>query len=133
LSYKIPGRVGDSPIIGAGLYVDNEVGAAGATGRGEAVAANCGAFAIVEFMRQGKTPTEACLAVLKRIADHTRDPRLKHKDGRPNFGVIFYAVRKDGVFGSAAFTPGAKFAVYSEGRARHEESASLYDSPRKPA
>jgi len=75
LSYKIPGRVGDSPIVGAGMYVDNEVGAAGSTGRGEAVIKNCGAFAIVEFMRDGMGPTEACLELLRRIVRHTTEAR----------------------------------------------------------
>ena len=66
---KIAGRIGDSPVIGAGLYVDNEVGAAGATGRGEEVIRTCGSFLTVEYMRQGMTPQEACEAVVKRIVD----------------------------------------------------------------
>ena len=69
LSYKIPGRIGDSPIIGAGLYVDNTVGAAGSTGRGEANILNCGSFTVVEFMRRGSSPEEACLKALERIAE----------------------------------------------------------------
>ena len=73
LSWKIPGRVGDSPIIGAGLYVDNEIGAAGSTGRGEANLANCSSFMIVEFMRQGKSPEDACLLTCERIAKHTKE------------------------------------------------------------
>lgn len=127
LSYKIPGRVGDSPIIGAGLYVDNEVGAAGATGRGEAVILNCGSYAIVEKMRVGRTPTEACLEVLSRIADHVKDPRLRKPDGRPDFSVTFYAVRKDGLFGSASMWSGAHFTVHAGGRNRKEECAFLYE------
>ncbi|MCP4249910.1 MAG: N(4)-(beta-N-acetylglucosaminyl)-L-asparaginase [bacterium] len=127
LSYKIPGRVGDSPIIGAGLYVDNEVGAAGATGRGEAVILNCGSFSIVEKMRAGKAPTEACLEVLGRIADHVKDPRLRKPDGRPDFGVTFYALRKDGLFGSASMWSGAQFTVHAGGRNRKEDCAFLYE------
>ena len=127
LSYKIPGRVGDSPIIGAGLYVDNAVGAAGSTGRGEAVIKNCGAFATVELMRRGKSPAEACLEVIKRIADHVTDPRLKRPDGRPRFDVKMYALAKDGAFGAASIWSGGKFAVYSAGRNRLEEAAFLFE------
>ncbi len=129
LSYKIPGRVGDSPIIGAGLYVDNEVGAAGSTGRGEAVILNCGSVSVVEMMRNGATPTEACLGLLKRMADHNHDPRLRLKDGTPNFDVKMYAVRKDGLHGAAAIWSGAKYAVSSQGKNRLEECAFLYERP----
>ncbi len=132
LAYKIPGRVGDSPIIGAGLYVDNEVGAAGATGRGEAVILNSGSFAIVEQMRNGRSPEDACLVVLTRIVDHTKNPRLLRDDGRPNFQVIVYAVAKDGRVGSAAIWASdrrrARFAVYSNGRNRIEDCAYLFES-----
>ena len=131
LSYKLPGRVGDSPLIGAGLYVDNGIGAAGATGRGEAVILNAGSFAVVEHMRDGKSPQEACLEVLKCMGARTRDPRLLRDDGRPNYQVVFYAVAKDGRYGSAAMWSGEKrreFAVYSDGRNRLEENAWLYKS-----
>jgi N4-(beta-N-acetylglucosaminyl)-L-asparaginase len=131
LAFKIPGRVGDSPIIGAGLYVDNAVGAAGSTGRGEAVIKDCGAFLAVEYLRQGKSPTEACLAVLQRIVDHVTEARLKHPDGRPNFDVNMYALTKDGRFGAASIWSGAQYAVYSEGRNRLEESAFLFPRPPK--
>ncbi|GJM26810.1 MAG: asparaginase [Phycisphaerae bacterium] len=127
LSYKIPGRVGDSPIIGAGLFVDNAVGAAGSTGRGEAVILNCGSASVVEMMRGGATPTEACLKLLKRMVDHNIDPRLRNDDGTPNFDVKMYAVRKDGLHGSAAIWSGAKYAVFSENRNRLEESAFLFE------
>ena len=110
LSYKIPGRVGDSPIIGAGLYVDNEIGACGSTGRGEANLQNCSCFMVVEFMRQGMTPDEACLAMLKRVAEKT-EPRLRNEKGQPNFGLIFYALRKDGLFGGATMWGEAKMSV----------------------
>jgi N4-(beta-N-acetylglucosaminyl)-L-asparaginase len=112
LSWKIPGRLGDSPIIGAGNYTDNDVGSAGATGRGEAVMVNCGAFLIVQHMERGLSPTDACLAVLKRIADKTKEKRLLDARGRPNYGVTLYALRKDGAYGSASMYPGAKFAVH---------------------
>ena len=90
LSFKIPGRAGDSPIIGAGLYVDNDVGACGATGRGEAVIKVCGSFLAVENMRRGMSPKEAVEEVCKRI--------IEHNDGNPNFGDNFIAINKDGEF-----------------------------------
>jgi N4-(beta-N-acetylglucosaminyl)-L-asparaginase len=88
LAYKIPGRLGDSPIVGAGLYVDNEVGGAGATGRGEEVIKTCGSFAIVEAMRRGTSPEEACREALKRIVRWTRED--------PDFDVKYVALRRDG-------------------------------------
>ncbi len=112
LSWKIPGRIGDSPIIGAGMYVDNDVGSGGATGRGEAVIANCGGFSIVEHIARGLSPTEACLAVAKRIADRTKEKRLRDERGRPNFNVSLYALRKDGAYGGACLLPGGTFAVH---------------------
>jgi N4-(beta-N-acetylglucosaminyl)-L-asparaginase len=94
LAYKLPGRLGDSPIIGAGLYVDNEVGAAGATGRGEEVIKTCGSFAVVEGMRRGLSPVEACVEALRRIVHWTRE--------KPDFDVKFVALRRDGEAGCAA-------------------------------
>jgi len=129
LSYKIPGRVGDSPIIGAGLYVDNKVGAAGSTGRGEAVIKICGAHTVVEGMRHGMSPVEACLGALRRIVETTTEKRLLRDDGRPNFDVKFYAVDKEGRFGAAAIWSGAKCAVYADGVNRLEEAAYLYKRP----
>ena len=131
LSYKIPGRVGDSPIIGAGLYVDRHVGAAGSTGRGEAVIKTCGAHTVIEAMRHGMSPTEACLHALKRIVDTTTEKRLLRKDGRPNFDVKFYAVANDGRYGGAAIWSGAEFAIHESGRNRLEECAYLYQRPPK--
>ena len=113
LPFKIPGRVGDSPIIGAGLYVDNEVGAAGSTGRGEANLLNCGSFTVVEFMRKGYSPEEACLKTLERIAYTTKkQPYLLDEKGRPKFSLTFYALNKKGEFGAASMWSGAKFAVH---------------------
>lgn len=111
LAYKIPGRVGDSPIFGAGLYVDNEVGAAGSTGRGEANLLACSSVNIVEFMRDGKSPEQACLMACERIARLTKMKRLLDDDGRPNFDVKFYAINKRGEYGCATIWSGAKFAV----------------------
>ena len=129
LSFKIAGRVGDSPIIGAGLFVDNQVGAAGSTGRGEAVIKICGAHTVVEAMRHGMTPQDACLHALRRIVETTTEPRLVRKDGRPNFDVKFYALSKDGRFGGAAIWSDAQCAVWSDGRNRLEDCAYLYERP----
>jgi len=97
LSYKIPGRVGDSPIVGAGLYVDNEVGAAGATGRGEDVIKACSSFYIVSRMREGRSPQEACADALRRIAERYDAAGL---DYRPD--EKFVAINRDGELGCAA-------------------------------
>lgn len=128
LSYKIPGRVGDSPIIGAGCYTDNDAGSAGATGRGEAVMESCGSFAVVEAMRRGLAPTEACLEVLERMARNcTRQRRLRNALGQPNFNVTLYAVRADGAWGSASMREGGTFAICdAPGAARVLPSAYLY-------
>lgn len=123
-SYKIPGRVGDSPIIGAGQYTDNTVGAAGSTGRGESNIMVCGAFLTVEFMRQGMHPKDAALATLKRVVAMT-PPSLMNERGRPAFQLNFYAVNKQGVYGCASITP-SNFAVADENGARVEDAAALY-------
>lgn len=125
LSFKIPGRVGDSPILGAGIYVDNEVGAAGSTGRGEANLQNCSSFMIVEFMRQGRTPEEACLEMLKRVAKRT-EKRLRRPSGEPNFQLKFYALRKDGMFGGAAMHAPVEMAVHDGKESRLVRVPSLY-------
>lgn len=96
LAWKIPGRVGDSPIIGAGLYVDGEVGAAGSTGRGEANLFSLGSFFIVEQMRGGASPKDACMAALKRVVANTVEKRLLNSRGKPNFNVTFYALNRAG-------------------------------------
>jgi N4-(beta-N-acetylglucosaminyl)-L-asparaginase len=110
LSWKVPGRIGDSPIVGAGQYCDNTVGAAGSTGRGEANIKVCGAFLIVEFMRQGMTPDQACMKTIDRVIAMT-ERRLLDSNGRPLFDLQFYAVAKDGTYGSATAYEGASFAV----------------------
>jgi len=93
LAFKMPGRIGDSPIIGAGLYVDNAIGAAGATGRGEEVIRTCGSFLVVEKMAQGLSPQQACEFGCKRILEVNR--------GKVNFNVKFIAVNKKGEVGSS--------------------------------
>lgn len=131
LAFKIPGRVGDSPIIGAGLYTDNDVGSAGATGRGEAVILNCGAFAVVQAMADGLDPTEACLKVIRRIADRT-EPRLRDDKGRPAYDVKLYALRKDGAFGCASIWSGGRFAVTDASGHRLEDAAFLFERVAAP-
>jgi N4-(beta-N-acetylglucosaminyl)-L-asparaginase len=133
LFFKMPGRVGDSPIIGAGCFTDNEVGSAGSTGRGEANILVSGAHLTVEFMRQGKHPRDACLMTLERIARTTREKRLLAAPGRPNFDISFYAVSKSGQYGSAvmyAFSTIGKrrqFAVADATSARKEDCAFLFE------
>lgn len=127
LFFKVPGRVGDSPIIGAGLYVDNDVGACGSTGRGEAVIKTCGSHTVVELMRQGSSPKDACLEALRRIVRWTVEDRLLDERGRPNFNVNYYAVNKNGDYAGAAIWEGARFAVSVGGEARHEDSAFLFE------
>jgi N4-(beta-N-acetylglucosaminyl)-L-asparaginase len=127
LAYKIPGRVGDSPIIGAGQYCDNDVGAAGSTGRGEAVIKTCGSHTVVELMRNGMHPQDACLEALRRIVHVTVEERLLRDDGRPSFNVNYYAVNKNGAYGGAAIYSGARFAVSVDGDSRHADSAYLFE------
>jgi N4-(beta-N-acetylglucosaminyl)-L-asparaginase len=98
LAWKIPGRVGDSPIIGAGCCVDNEVGAAGSTGKGEENIKISGGRIIVEMMRQGKSPTDACLEAMGRVAKHYKNDKTK----LGTFHLYFYAINKDGVHGAAS-------------------------------
>jgi N4-(beta-N-acetylglucosaminyl)-L-asparaginase len=127
ISWKRPGRVGDSPIIGAGLYVDNDVGAAGSTGFGEANIMNVASFQVVTFMTQGMSPEQACLKALERVADKAkRHPRLTGPDGRPNFGMSYYALNKKGEFGSATFTGPSRFAAHDGATNAMREGAFLY-------
>lgn len=127
LNWKIPGRVGDSPIIGAGNYCDNAVGAAGCTGRGEAAIVNLAAYTIVSAMERGMTPTEACLHVAKRIADRTKEKRLLGAGGKPKFNVRFYALRKDGAYGCATMYAGHRYAVADSAGAREMPAPSLFE------
>jgi N4-(beta-N-acetylglucosaminyl)-L-asparaginase len=96
LAWKIPGRVGDSPILGAGLYVDGAVGAAGSTGRGEANLFGLCSYLVVEEMRRGKAPKDAGMEALRRIVDNTIEKRLLNSAGKPNFNVNFYVVNAAG-------------------------------------
>ncbi len=102
LFFKIPGRVGDSPILGAGLYVDGQVGAAGSTGRGEANLFNLSSYLIVENMRRGMHPKDAGLEALKRIKANTIEKRLLNPAGNPSFNINFYALNAKGEFAGVA-------------------------------
>jgi N4-(beta-N-acetylglucosaminyl)-L-asparaginase len=126
LAFKISGRVGDSPIIGAGLYADNEVGAAGSTGRGEANLNNCSSVMVVEFMRRGRSPEQACLDACQRIVDNNHMRRLQDDRGRPTFNVVFYALNKRGEFGGAAMYNGYSLAVHDGLSARLVALPYLY-------
>ena len=120
LAWKIPGRTGDSPILGAGLYVDNEVGAAGSTGRGEANLYNLSSFLIVESMRRGMSPKDAGMEALKRIRANTIESRLLNSKGNPNFNIRFFVLNKQGDYaGVAMYRAGeTKFAVCTENGAQ---------------
>jgi N4-(beta-N-acetylglucosaminyl)-L-asparaginase len=102
LAWKIPGRVGDSPILGAGLYVDGAIGAAGSTGRGEANLYNLSSYLIIESMRQGRHPKDACLEALRRIRANTIERRLRKPNGDPNFNITFYAINAKGEHAAVA-------------------------------
>lgn len=123
LAWKIPGRVGDSPIIGAGLYVDNEVGAAGSTGRGEENIYSCGGRIVVENMRRGMNPTEAALDVLKRISHRYGD----NLEELAKFNISFYAVNKAGEYGAATLWQGPKFSVHDGREAKNLDTVFLYE------
>jgi isoaspartyl peptidase/L-asparaginase-like protein (Ntn-hydrolase superfamily) len=106
LAWKYHGRVGDSPIIGHGLYVDNKVGAACATGKGEAVMKTCGSFLVVEHMRNGLSPQQACKKATERIADWY--------GGQPSFQVGFLSLNKEGKTGAYSLNEGFKWAQHSK-------------------
>lgn len=127
LAWKIPGRTGDSPILGAGLYVDNEVGAAGSTGRGEANLYNLSSFLIVEAMRRGLSPKDAGMEALKRIKANTIEKRLLNSKGNPNFNIRFFALNKRGEYaGVAMYRAGeTKYAVCTENGAQALELEPL--------
>jgi N4-(beta-N-acetylglucosaminyl)-L-asparaginase len=127
LAFKIPGRVGDSPLIGAGIFLDDDVGSAGSTGRGEANIITSASAMIVEAMRGGKHPKDACLHVCERVAKTTRVKRLQRPDGKPAFDVKYYAVDKSGRYGGAAIWSGGSYAVGDANGSRVEDLAYLYE------
>jgi N4-(beta-N-acetylglucosaminyl)-L-asparaginase len=129
LAWKIPGRVGDSPIIGAGCCVDNEIGAAGSTGKGEENIKISGGHTIIEMMRKGMSPTDACLEALHRIARNYKNDKKKLK----TFHIFFYALNKDGVHGAASLWGNlydkrpAQYAVHDGTQARLVRCTPLFD------
>lgn len=126
LSWKIPGRVGDSPILGAGLYVDNEVGAAGSTGRGEANLYNLCSFFIVEEMRRGAAPKDAGMAALKRVVKNTVEKRLLNSRGNPNFGLNFYIVNAKGEYAGVSMYA-STYAVCTDNGGQVLKTEPLYE------
>ena len=128
-SWKIPGRLGDSPIHGAGQYTDNDIGAAGSTGWGEVNIKTCGGFLTVEHMRRGMSPTDACLETLRRAVRVAED-HLLTPDGKPKFDLQYFAVNKRGVVGGATlWGTGGQYAVCDERGPRRVEFAHLFEGP----
>ena len=132
LAWKIAGRVGDSPIMGAGLYVDQDVGAAGSTGRGEENIRVAGAHTIVELMRQGQSPREACLEALRRVVRNFNNDRAKLAE----VSLSFYALRKDGEHAGASLWSrvdregrmvGPRYVVNDSGASRFVDSVYLME------
>ena len=128
LAFKLAGRVGDSPLLGAGNYCDNDVGTGGGTGRGEANILIHGGSFLVQQMALGKSPTDACMEAVRRVVRFTKVKRLLDEQGRPNFQVQFYATNVRGEFGAAALYAD-KFAVCDGDGARLADMASLYQEP----
>ncbi len=118
LAYKLHGRVGDSPIIGAGMYVDNEVGAASATGMGELVMKTCGSFLVVELMRQGYSAMEACNEAVNRI--------VKQEGGKTKLQVGYIALGKDGSIGYSSIQKGFQYALYKDGVNKLHDVKSIF-------
>jgi len=127
LAWKIPGRVGDSPILGAGLYVDNAWGAAGSTGRGEANLYNLSSHLIVENLRRGMHPKDAAIECLRRIQSNTVEKRLRNPRGLPNFGISFYVLDARGRHAGVAMYPGSKYAVCDDNGGRQVAMDALLD------
>lgn len=129
LAWKIPGRVGDSPILGAGLYVDNDVGAAGSTGRGEANLYNLSSYLIVENMRRGMAPKDAGMDALRRIQHNTVEPRLLNERGLPAFDVRFFILDRTGRYAGVALygTSESLFAVCDDQGPREEPLEGLLE------
>lgn len=127
MAWKLPGRVGDSPIVGAGLYVDNDVGAATASGVGEEMVRNAASFLVVELMRQGRSPAQACREAIERVV-------RKRPQASKQLQVCFLALNKHGEVGAYALHRGFVYAVHDGGAGPHErlrESASVYATERK--
>lgn len=118
LAYKMKGRVGDSPIIGSGLFVDNTVGAAVATGLGEEVIKTVGSFLIVELMRQGKSPQKACEEAIERI--------IQKQQGKPDFQVAYIATNTAGAIGAFSIHKGFSYTLYKNNNCQKIDAKSIY-------
>ena len=123
--YKLT-RAGDSPILGAGLYVDGDVGAAGSTGRGEANLYNLSSFVIVDEMRRGAHPKDAAITALKRVAKNTIEKRLLNAKGQPNFGLSFYCLNQKGDYAGVAMYE-STYAVCTENGPQTLKTDALFD------
>jgi N4-(beta-N-acetylglucosaminyl)-L-asparaginase len=126
LAWKIPGRLGDSPILGAGLYVDGAVGAAGSTGRGEANLYNLSSFSIVDAMRRGAHPKDAGMEALKRVVANTVEKRLLNDRGLPSFGLNFYVLNARGEHAGVSMYP-VKYAVCTENGPQTLPTEALFE------
>jgi N4-(beta-N-acetylglucosaminyl)-L-asparaginase len=126
LAWKIPGRTGDAAILGAGLYVDNEVGAVGSTGRGESNLYNLSSAFIIERMRAGRSPKDAAIEALRRVRSGISDKRLINTKGNPRFGLTFYVLSKTGEVAAVSFYSGATFVVRDENGTRTIAADALY-------
>jgi N4-(beta-N-acetylglucosaminyl)-L-asparaginase len=128
LAFKIPGRVGDSPIIGAGLYVDGDIGAAGSTGRGESNLLSLGSLLVVEAMRKGMAPKDAGMEALKRVAAMTVEKRLLNDRGHPNFQLNYYMLNVKGEYAGVSFYA-SRYAVCTEAGPQHLDAEPLFSGP----
>jgi N4-(beta-N-acetylglucosaminyl)-L-asparaginase len=128
LGYKVPGRVGDSPILGAGIYLDQTVGSCGSVGLGEVNLINCASYLVVENLRRGMKPKDALIATCRRVVEtSTRDPRFRDDRGRPSFNVNFYCLTRDGKFAAANIQGPISLTVHDGDSARSVDSATLLD------
>lgn len=128
LGYKVPGRVGDSPILGAGLWLDNAVGSCGSVGLGEVNLLNCASFLVVENLRRGAKPKDALVATTRQLVETTtRDPRFRTEDGKPAFDVVFYLLTKDGKYAAANIHGPANIVVADGDTIKTVDSATLID------
>jgi len=128
-AFKLAGRVGDSPVIGAGLYVDNDVGSCGSIGRGEANLENLTSFAAVQMMRSGRSPVEAGLEALRQVVRKT-SRHLLDNDGRPTFDLRLYLLTKDGAHAGVSLWSEKQIAITDNTGTRLESCTPLFDSPR---
>jgi len=128
LFFKMPGRLGDSPVIGAGLYLDNDIGSCGSTGWGEANIRSCGSHTVIEYLRAGKSPKDAALETLARIQHITKDTRFLDAKGRVKNNVTFYVIAKDGRVGAASMWKGNKYQLHGGGAVKEVACDFLHEA-----